>query len=201
MKIKNVLVVYTNPKNLAEKQILHVVEKTLKKYKVDYTISERKRLHKKLFRNRGLVIAVGGDGGRDHQKLENYLHKNQIKNFLITGYIKEPATRDLYTSFADVVVLPNTSKDKVSKLYTSPLKMFEYMVSRRPIVASNLPSLREVLNEKNAMLVRPDSAADLAEGIRVVLADQAQAHLLSEQAFKDVQKYTWQKRAKMILSA
>ncbi len=62
MKIKNILVVYTKPKNLAEKQTLQVVEKTLKKYNVNYTVSKRERLNKKLFQNKELVIAVGGDG-------------------------------------------------------------------------------------------------------------------------------------------
>ena len=62
MKIKNILIVYTKPKNTAEKETLQVVEKTLKRYNVDYTISKRERLNKKLFQNRDLVIAVGGDG-------------------------------------------------------------------------------------------------------------------------------------------
>jgi len=62
MKIKNILVVYTKPKNLAEKETLQVVEKTLKKYNVYHTVSEREKLSKRLFFGRDLVIAVGGDG-------------------------------------------------------------------------------------------------------------------------------------------
>src|SRR3989338_1378233 len=62
MKIKNTLVVYTKPKNLAEKQTLQAVEKTLKKYNVNYTVSKREGLNKKAFQNKELVIAVGGDG-------------------------------------------------------------------------------------------------------------------------------------------
>src|SRR3989338_1843865 len=62
MKIKNILVVYTKPKNLAEKQTLHVVEKTLKKYNVNYTSSKKEGLNKKSFQNKDFVIAVGGDG-------------------------------------------------------------------------------------------------------------------------------------------
>ena len=62
MKIKNILVVYTKPQNIAEKQTLHVVEKTLKKYNVNYTISKRERLNKKLVQNGDFVIAAGGDG-------------------------------------------------------------------------------------------------------------------------------------------
>ncbi|MBI2523296.1 NAD(+)/NADH kinase [Candidatus Woesearchaeota archaeon] len=62
MKIKNTLVVYTKLKNLAEKQTLQVVEKTLKKYNVSYIISKRESLNKKLFQNKDFIIAVGGDG-------------------------------------------------------------------------------------------------------------------------------------------
>ena len=62
MKIKNILVVYTKPKNLAEKETLQVVEKTLKKYNVYHTVSESEKLSKRLFFGRDLVIAVGGDG-------------------------------------------------------------------------------------------------------------------------------------------
>src|SRR3989338_10313704 len=62
MKIKNTLVVYTKLKNLAEKQTLQVVEKTLKKYNVNYAVSKREGLNKRLFQNKELVIAVGGDG-------------------------------------------------------------------------------------------------------------------------------------------
>ena len=47
MKIKNILVVYTNPKNLAEKETLHVVEKTFKKYNIYHTVSEREKLSKR----------------------------------------------------------------------------------------------------------------------------------------------------------
>ena len=75
------------------------------------------------------------------------------------------------------------------------------MASKRPIVASDLPSLREILHEKNAVLVKPDSPADLAAGLKKVLDDPLGSQVLAEQAFQDVKQYTWQNRAKMILSS
>ncbi len=100
---------------------------------------------------------------------------------------------------ADVLVLPNTAKEDISKYWTCPLKLFEYMVSKRPIVASNLPSIREILNESNSVLVKPDDPESLASGIIKVLAGKTLAEKISDRAYEDVMEYTWDKRAKKIL--
>ncbi|MDD2935317.1 MAG: glycosyltransferase family 4 protein, partial [Candidatus Pacebacteria bacterium] len=101
---------------------------------------------------------------------------------------------------ADVLVIPNSGKSKVSSFYTSPLKVFAHMSSGVPIVASDLPALKEVLNKNNSILVEPDSSESLAEGIKKVLEDKNLAENISRQALLDVAKYTWQKRAKAILN-
>ena len=62
MDIKNTLVVYTNPSNNEEKSTLELVKRILKKYKIDCKIVHRNKLSKKLFQNKDLVVAVGGDG-------------------------------------------------------------------------------------------------------------------------------------------
>lgn len=100
---------------------------------------------------------------------------------------------------ADVLVLPNSGKEDISRVWTSPLKMFEYMASKRPIVASNLPSIQEILNGRNAVLVEPDSPEKLAAGIKEILENYQLAEKISADAFKDVQGYSWSKRVKNIL--
>jgi len=100
---------------------------------------------------------------------------------------------------ADVLVLPNSGKEDISKHWTSPLKMFEYMASQRPVVASDLPSIREILNENNALLVEPDNLEELIKGLKNVLKDPDLFGRISNQAFRDVQNYTWEKRAQKIL--
>lgn len=106
----------------------------------------------------------------------------------------------LYLAAADVLILPNSGKEMMSARYTSPLKLFEYMASGRPIVASDLPSLREVLSERNAFLVAPDDPEALAEGIRYALAHPEEASRRAVQALEDVKHYTWESRAKDILA-
>ena len=77
--------------------------------------------------------------------------------------------------------------------------MFEYMASKRPIMASDLPSIREILNENNSILVEPDNPEVLAEGIKNALENFEFSASIANQAFQDIQNYTWQKRVKKIL--
>jgi glycosyltransferase involved in cell wall biosynthesis len=82
----------------------------------------------------------------------------------------------------------------------SPLKMFEYMASQRPVISSDLPSVRDVFNEKNCVFCRPDDPADLAKKIAMILAKPDLAEKISQQAYQDVKFYTWEKRAAKIIN-
>ncbi len=106
----------------------------------------------------------------------------------------------LYLKAADVLVLPNSAKEDISRLYTSPVKLFEYMASGVPIVASDLPSIREILNEECAVFAKPDDALSLAEKIKYSLANVSKAVILSNRALEEVKKYSWGMRAKHILT-
>tara|TARA_B100000508_G_scaffold53235_1_gene41243 strand:- start:21320 stop:22447 length:1128 start_codon:yes stop_codon:yes gene_type:complete len=119
------------------------------------------------------------------------------KNIHIVGY-KPHSEIPLWQKAADILVLPNTAKEKISKYYTSPMKLFEYMASKRPIIASDLPSVREIGGESELYLVESDNPQKLAEEIYKVLESGGDK---VEKAFEKIQHHTWQKRAKRILSA
>ena len=99
---------------------------------------------------------------------------------------------------ADVLVLPNSGKDTVSRLYTSPMKLAEYMASGTPIVASDLPSLREALDESNSVLCAPDDPSALAGALMKLLSDAELSRKVSAKALSDVKGRTWEKRAQAI---
>ena len=99
---------------------------------------------------------------------------------------------------ADVLVAPNSKGSNISNLYTSPLKVIAYMTSGIPIVASDLPSIREVLNENNAYLVEPDNPEKLASVIQKALDEDNSE--MTKKALEDVQKYSWKKRVERIMS-
>jgi glycosyltransferase involved in cell wall biosynthesis len=144
-----------------------------------------------------LLYVVGGTP-RDVSEFKEFISTRQIPNVVATGHVP-PKMIPKYLAAADVLVLPNTSEEAISRLYTSPLKLFEYMAARRPIVASDLPSIREVLSEENAVLVRPDDPTALAEGIRRAMEDEELGKKLVENAFAKVKLYTWEKRAERIV--
>jgi GT2 family glycosyltransferase len=100
---------------------------------------------------------------------------------------------------ASAAVLPLT-QDLISASFTSPLKLFEYMAARVPIVASDLPSTREVLSSgRNALLVPPDDPRALGEGLRRLLEERSWAESLAQKAYEEVKEYTWAKRAQKII--
>ncbi len=106
----------------------------------------------------------------------------------------------LWLRAADTVILPNKRDGGISEFYTSPLKMFEYMAAGKCIVASDLPSIREVLNESNAILVHPDDPRALAEGITRSAQEEEASRARAERARQDAERYTWIKRGRAIIN-
>ena len=146
--------------------------------------------------NNFLAYFVGGTES-DVQKFNEFVSQCKIPNVVVVGHMP-PSAVPKYLAGSHVLVLPNLNKGLSQ--YTSPLKLFEYMAAKRPIVASDLPALREVLrNEENAILVEPNNPIALAEGIERVIIDKELAKRIAKKAFQDVQKYTWDKRAERIL--
>jgi glycosyltransferase involved in cell wall biosynthesis len=114
-----------------------------------------------------------------------------------TGMVDPGRVADLLSQ-ADVLALPNPAS-AISTRFTSPLKLFEYMAAGRPIVASDLPAIREVLeHEVNALLVTPGDAAAMARAIERLLADPALASRLAHAALERVPEYSWDRRAERL---
>ena len=99
---------------------------------------------------------------------------------------------------ASIFAIPNLDST-TARLYTSPLKLFEAMASGRPIVASDLPSIREVLtHEENALLVPAGDPKALASAIERLLGDRELSGRLAARAFDDAKCFSWEARADKI---
>ena len=139
------------------------------------------------------VVVIGGEPAQ----VANFKSKYHAVMFLGYRPYQELANNQ---ASADVLVLPNTGGDEISARFTSPLKLFTYMAGSRPIVASNLPSIREVLDEDSAVFFKPDDPHSLAETINVLVIDPVRGEHLAHNAREIVERYTWRARAEVILT-
>lgn len=121
----------------------------------------------------------------------------QYPNIFCTGHIRHEQV-PFYQRAADIVVLPNSAKFPLSRDYTSPLKLFEYMASGTPILASDLPSLREVLDDHTATWCSPDAPTSMAKAIQEIFLKYDQAQKQARQAAQRVRDYDWKSRARKI---
>lgn len=99
---------------------------------------------------------------------------------------------------ACIAVLPNRAEP--NSLWSSPLKLFEYMACGCAVVASDLPSLREALADDEAIWVPPGDPQALAAGIRRLVSDPEHAQRLGERLRERAKRYTWEARAEKLVA-
>ena len=140
------------------------------------------------------VHLVGGIGD-DLYRLENLSDGERPH---VRGHLPQRDSA-LYIAAADVVVLPNSGHSDISVAYTSPLKLFEYLASGRPLVASDLPSIREVVRpDEHALLVPADDPSALAAAIVRLGDDPDLARRLAAAAREHAAAFAWPVRARRI---
>jgi len=126
-------------------------------------------------------------------------------NVRLAGFVTPAHLRERYQSF-DVLLMPHPRTGVAAATgidisrWTSPMKMFEYMASGTPIVASDLPVLGEVLtHERNALIAPADDVHAWEGAVRRLCQDRTLARSLASQAFDDlVRGYTWDARVRKI---
>lgn len=126
-----------------------------------------------------------------------------MNNVTMTGFVKHESI-PLYQAVADVLLMPYSHSIEASSgqdiaEVINPMKMFEYMAAGRGIVSADLPSIREVLNEGNAVLCKPGDVGDWRLEIERLLANEPRRLVLGLQARKDVEQLTWVKREERIM--
>ena len=101
----------------------------------------------------------------------------------------------------DVLVSPHVPFPDGRPFFGSPTKIFEYMALGKPIVASSLEQIGELLEDgRTARLVTPGDAGELAGAIGDVLAMPDRGRALGEAARRTAEaEHRWEQRARAIL--
>lgn len=111
---------------------------------------------------------------------------------------KENILIPFYLKSADILLAPYSLKSLIIN-WISPIKIFEYMASKVPIIASNIKRLKEICNFDECLFFKVDDPEDLALKISSLIKDKDLQIKLVENAYKKSLNHTYKKRCQKIL--
>ncbi len=126
------------------------------------------------------LVIVGGA----RTDIEKYQQKSRELNIEERVSFLGPKPLDQLASFldkADILVSPR------GKGNNTPMKLYSYLHSGKPIVATNLPTHTQVLNEQVAMLAEPNPKS-FSQGMLCLMKDQAFARKIGRAGKQLVQE-------------
>ncbi|MFH1620608.1 MAG: glycosyltransferase [Patescibacteria group bacterium] len=147
---------------------------------------------------RSEFVIVGGNP-EDMERVKKLVPLG-TKNVRFMGHMSHAEVLQWLTA-VDAAILPTSAKFEIGRLYTSPIKLFEYLAAGLPVIASDVPSSHEVLDENMGIFFKPDDEESFAEALgRFVGYPSEVKKRMSEECRKTSLTFTWQKRGLIIVS-
>lgn len=146
----------------------------------------------------GLIVGGPESDKKEYEELAKRLGLGPT-DVLFTGEIPG-ADVPAALAACDILAMPFPDLPHY-RLHMSPLKMFEYMAAHKPIVTSDLPTIRDVLGHETAVLCKPGDVQSLVSSLRWVAEHPQEAMDRADRAFTLVKEHTWEERMRRILAA
>jgi glycosyltransferase involved in cell wall biosynthesis len=147
-------------------------------------------------------LLVGGEPA-SVEETRQAAHSAGLENVWVAGFVPN-ANLPRYQAACDVLLMPYQRQVAASSggdigRFLSPMKLFEYLACRRPILTSDLVVLREILDEQSAVLLPPDDPEAWTQAIEALQKDPVRQGSLAQAAGTLAGKYTWDARARRLL--
>jgi len=144
---------------------------------------------------------IGRGRSRQRKQLAKHIRKLGVEEHVSIEPAVEHHAVPALIAQADVCVAPLALNDRNVTQGCCPIKVIEYMAAGRPLVAANLPVVRELAREEvDALLFAPDDVDDLARQILRVLTDRSLAERLAASAAERARtKFTWHEAQKKLV--
>lgn len=118
---------------------------------------------------------------------------------LVRGYVEQAQVIEFLRA-SQIGVVPNT-KTVLGSRYSSPLKLFEYLAAGLAVVASDLPSIRELVSEREALFFDSENSADLADKLINLVRDRSRREELAGRSRAKADEYSHARRCQLIQQA
>ncbi len=146
--------------------------------------------------------------GGNESELVPRRRDNRLANLHFVGFVPHPTAQRAMAA-CDLLLMPYQRSVSIgvkghdTARWMSPMKMFEYLASGTPIISSDLPVLREVLDDGvNALLAGPDDPKEWLNCLDRLVEDSDLGRSIGTAAHRSyVRQHTWSARARKILQA
>ena len=142
---------------------------------------------------------IVGDGVMKDKLMETASKLGLSDKFTFTGRIPYEHV-PMYMNAADICVAPFI-KERNSKIGLSALKTYEYLACGKPIVASSISGVKDLIEaSEGGIAVTPENPEELASAIMRLLSDENSRTLMGKKGRNYVVKnHSWEGVAKKIL--
>jgi len=156
----------------------------------------------KMKENEDILFLIIGGANSEKQEYEKQAKEKALYNILFTGFVLQDKI-PFYLKASDILIMlySNLEKNRIMDINTtSPIKLFEYMASQTPIIASNIPTVAKIIeHKKHALMPKTDDIAEIKKSILTLLANKELRQLLTKNAFELAKKHTYTKRCKNLI--
>ena len=144
-----------------------------------------------------IPLVVIGDGTKYKQQVKDFIKQNGLDNQVI--FLSDDPMAKVASSFLRAEDFPAIYQMAIAMIYPSFFEGFgipvlEALYSRLPVITSNVSSLPEA-GGNGAYYVNPNSAAEIAEGMKKILVDKSFAETMKQKGWQHAQNFTQQKCA------
>jgi glycosyltransferase involved in cell wall biosynthesis len=156
----------------------------------------------KLARVPGLHFLFVGDGEQRVSTEEALSNSTDGARATFVGRVARSEVPS-YLDACDILVSPQTALPDGSEFFGSPTKLFEYMSMAKPVIASRLGQIAEVVVDgESGLLVSPGNPTELASAIERLAGDPSLRSKLGRRARERVElMFTWRQNAQRVFDA
>ena len=147
------------------------------------------------FKDKNIKLVIIGDGPA-FQTLKSRVQKMNLEEKIIfKGWIDHELMNEHLNSF-DLAIHHHAME------YMSPLKIFEYLSSGLPVIAPNIPAVREILKDKEDVILTEPTIVSITKNILYMYENENQRKVLSKNGVEKIrERYTWMNYTKDIVYA